>query len=226
MLLGISQSLVGALLLSLAGLASAQTPVDIYTNGGVPGTGGNTVIQGPCYCTQQAFFSPVMLLQPGVYDFGNLRDYWVESNPTPDGGPNQANLYLLFSPIFLTGTYPNGFPSEPSGAYPANSFLCGQTDGACNAHFQNAYEDLSLVYAIPAGQDAAQIGLVGKYTYTAPVPEPGTYLLVILGLAFIIGTSRTLRRGDEANARFQAFPAGTRETWTPSWLSVIFQMNR
>src|SRR5450432_3462210 len=93
----IAKFLLAALLLGLSNLASASAaPIDIFNVAGVPGTGGNTGVGGPCYCDQTAYLSPVILLQPGSYDFGKVRDYWVQAGETPDAGPDQPNLYVLF----------------------------------------------------------------------------------------------------------------------------------
>jgi hypothetical protein len=137
-----------------------------------------------------------MVLGPGTYDFGELRDYWVLSGATPDAGPNQPLLYLLFSPVELTGNYPENFPIPPGGGYPENYAQCAQTDAACNALYTGTYEDIPLVYTISPGQNAIQIGLIGHYDYTPPVPEPAMLLMLIPGLALIAGISwkRGLRR--------------------------------
>lgn len=67
--------LAAALLLGGSGGADASVDkIDILTATGVPGTGGTLRIDGPCYCTTDGFFSPVMLLQPGTYDFGQVRE--------------------------------------------------------------------------------------------------------------------------------------------------------
>ena len=182
--------LFALLLLTLSSLASAQFPgIDILTATGVPGTGGNATVTGPCYCAQQAFFSPIMLLQPGTYDFGEVRQYWVQSGATPDGGPDQPNLYLLFSPVETSGTYPDDFPSQPDFTFPSN-VLCDQSDTACNARFNDAWVDTDLIFTVSPGENALQIGLVGKYEYTPPVPEPRTCALFFLGLAWIARVSK------------------------------------
>ena len=179
---------VPAFLIALSGLASAGThAIDIFTVSGVPGTGGNATIDGPCYCQQQAYFSPVMLLAPGTYDFGEVRDYWVESGSTPDGGPNQQNLWLLFGPLEATGTYPGDFPAQPTYAYPKNYALCDQDDTGCNASFDGISVDIDLVYTVQPGQNAVQLGLVGHYQYTAPLPEPVSFATFMLGLALMAG---------------------------------------
>jgi len=189
----LARFLVAALLLGLAKLASASiTAIDLSTVSGVPGTGGHSTIVGPCYCDQDATFSPVILLQPGSYDFGEVRDYWVRSGYTPDGGPDQANLYLLFSPLVTYGNYPDDFAPPPTSAFPSNA-LCSQDDVACNAKFIGAFMDTDLVFTILPGQDAIQIGLVGSYRYTPPVPEPLPLPTLVLGLAVMGGIAA--RRG-------------------------------
>ncbi|MFL6666284.1 MAG: PEP-CTERM sorting domain-containing protein [Burkholderia ambifaria] len=190
----LARSLVAAALLGLSQLASAATSaIDLFTVTGVPGTGGYVTVQGPCYCDQEAYFSPVMLLAPGTYDFGKVRDYWVLSGPTPDAGPDQLYLYVLFEPVEVSGTYPDAFPPPATAVFPAGSAFCGQDDAACNASFDGAYVDVHLLFTVPPGQNAAQIGLVGDYRYTAPLPEPATSALLLLGLTLSAGIAR--RRG-------------------------------
>lgn len=185
----IAKVLAAAGLSGLAGWASAALPaIDLFHAPGVPGTGGSTIIQAPCYCDQPAWFSPVILLQPGTYDFGDVRAYWVQSGSTPDGGPDQANLYLLFDPVELAGSYPGDFPVQPTYAFPANA-LCAQDDAACNAAHVGAYKDFDLTFTVAPGQDAVQVGLIGRYLYTSPVPEPLTAAMWLLGLALVAGSA-------------------------------------
>jgi hypothetical protein len=185
----IAKFLLAALLLGLSNLASAAAaPIDIFDIAGVPGTGGNTSIVGPCYCEEPAYISPVILLQPGVYNFGEVKDYWVQSGYTPDGGPDQPNLYLLFDPVVETGTYPDDFSPLPTSAFPSTA-LCDQNDAACNAAYSNAYMDFDLIYTVSPGANAAQVELIGNYLYTAPLPEPFPSGMLVFGLLLIAGIS-------------------------------------
>jgi hypothetical protein len=189
----IVELLLAALLLGLSNLASAAaTPIDIFDTAGVPGTGGSTSIVGPCYCEEPAYISPVILLQSGTYDFGEVRDYWVQSGSTPDGGPDQPNLYLLFDPVIASGTYPDDFSSPPPYTFPSTA-LCDQDDAACNATYGDAYVDFDLIYTVLPGENAAQVELIGNYVYTSPVPEPFPSGLLIVGLALLAGIAT--RRG-------------------------------
>lgn len=189
----IVELLLAALLLGLSNLASAAaTPIDIFDTAGAEGTGGHTSVVGPCYCEEPAYFSPVILLQPGIYDFGEVRDYWVQSGSTPDGGPDQATLYLLFDPVIVSGTSPDDFPSLPTYAFPSTA-LCDQNDTACNATYGNAYVDFDLVYTVAPGENAAQVELIGNYVYTSPLPEPLPSGILIVGLALLAGIAT--RRG-------------------------------
>ena len=187
----ISRVLAAALCLSgLMGSASARvSAIDIFETAGVPGTGGYSSITGPCYCTEPAFYSPVMLLAPGTYDFGSLRDYWVQSGSTPDGGPDQPNLYLLFAPVETSGIYPDDFVTETPYAFPALA-LCDQDDAACNASYQGASEVFDLIYTVLPGQDAAQLGFFGNYQYISPIPEPLPWAVFVLGLTLMAGISK------------------------------------
>ena len=182
--------LTAASLFCLSGWASAQIPaIDIFTVAGVPGTGGSSKVMGPCYCTQQAFFSPVVILQPGTYDFGDVREYWVQSGYTPDGGADQQNLYLLFDPVAVSGLWPYAFPAPVDYAYPAYD-LCDQHDDACNARYAGAFQDFELIVTVPPGQNAAQVGLIGHYLYTSSAPEPQTFAMLMLGLTLLASRKR------------------------------------
>jgi hypothetical protein len=192
----LAEFLTAALLFGLTGLASAQVhAIDIFDVAGVPGTGGYSTVIGPCYCDQPAFFSPVMLLEPGTYDFGEVRDHWVQSGYTPDGGPDQPNAYLLFSPVETSGIYPDDFPGPTSYAFPSLAF-CDQTDDACNASYLGAYTDFDLTLTVLPGQDAVQIGLIGNYQYLSPVPEPFALAMLVLGAALLAGISKRRARFD------------------------------
>ncbi len=185
----IAKCLLAALLLGLSNLASAAAaPIDIFHTAGVPGTGGNTSIVGPCYCEEPVYISPVILLQPGAYNFGEVRDYWVQSGSTPDGGPDQPNLYLLFDPVVETGMYPDDFSPLPTFTFPSTA-LCDQNDAACNAAYGNAYMDFDLIYTVSPGENAAQVELIGNYLYTSPLPEPFPGGMLVFGLALMAGIS-------------------------------------
>ena len=193
----LARSLVAAALSTLTGLAAAAaTPIDLLTVPGVPGTGGDATVYGPCYCDQASWFSPVMLLGPGTYDFGTVRQYWVLSGITPDGGPDQGNLWLLFSPVVTSGTWPQDFPPQTTSMIP-DLVLCQNGDMACNDSFDGLFVDEHLVFTLPAGQNAVQVGLIGHYDYTPPlaVPEPVAPAMLLAGLAMMGALARRGRRG-------------------------------
>jgi len=185
-----------AALSALTGLASAATPIDLLTVSGVPGTGGDATVYGPCYCDQASWFSPVMLLGPGTYDFGTVRQYWVLSGTTPDGGPDQGNLWLLFSPVQTSGTWPEDFPPQTTSEIP-DLVACQNGDLGCNDSFDGLSVEDRLVFTLPAGQNAVQIGLIGHYDYTPPlaVPEPVAPAMLLAGLALVAGLARRGRPG-------------------------------
>ena len=187
----IAKYLAAASLCGLAGSASAGTiPIDIFTVAGVPDSGGyTTTVQGPCYCDQTAWISPVVVLAPGTYDFGTLRDFWVQSGYTPDGGPDQPNLYVLFGPVEAVGLYPYDFPAPVTYAYPSTA-LCAQTDDACNASYPGTYADTDLIVTVAPGENAVQLAFIGSYLYMSPLPEPLTLAMFVLGLALVAGVSR------------------------------------
>ena len=192
MALSTIRTLAAGLLLVLSGAAMAVTAVDVFTAPSVAGTGGSATVSGPCYCEVAALYSPVLLLGPGTYDLGEVRDWWVESGPTPDGGPDQPNLWILFSPISVAGAYPWDFTTPPL-AFPSSFALCDQADTACNASHDGAFVNTTVFLTVGPGQDAAQVSFFGPFAYTPPVPEPRVTILMALGLAWLATVNR--RRG-------------------------------
>ncbi len=192
----IGKFLAAVLSCCLTSIASAApTPVNIFRAPGVPGTGDTVVLPGPCYCDQLVNFSPILVLAPDTYDLGTVREYWTAANFTPDGGPDQDILFLMFQPIALTGSLVYGFPDQPGYLYP-NYATCAQTDAACIATYAGAWQDFSLNFTLTPGNDAVQIGMVGNYVYLAPaaVPEAPTSALLLAGLALLLPAARAARR--------------------------------
>lgn len=186
----LARLLISTWLLGMGMAASANTiAINILTATGAPQSGGYTTFYGPCYCDEPAFFSPVLLLQPGTYDFGEIREYWVLSGPTPDAGPQQENDWLLFTPVETTGNYPTDFSTLPNFGTPISA-ICEQTDDACNAHYAGAWVDIPLLYDVPAGQNAIQIALIEPNDYTPPVPEPFMFEMSALALALFAALAR------------------------------------
>jgi hypothetical protein len=195
----ITKTLAAAALIGASGWASASTTaIDLFKTPGVPGTGGHVTVPGPCYCEQGADVSPVLLLAPGTYDFGKVRDYWVQSGFTPDGGPDQQNLYLLFNPWEVVGTFPGDLPFLLDYASPASLALCAQDDVACNATYTGAFQDTELILTVGPGQNAVEIGFIGPYVYTSPVPESSGVAMSVLGLALVGAASRRRSAGPRA----------------------------
>lgn len=197
MITRLASSFAAAALLGLSGLASAATtPIDLLAVSGVPGTGGEATVYGPCYCDQASVFSPVMLLAPGTYDFGTVRQYWVRSGATPDGGPDQGSLWVLFAPVETSGTWPQDFPPETTSLIPEVA-LCEEGDDACNARYDGHFVDERLLFTLPPGQNAVQVGLIGHYLYTPPsaVPEPVAPAMLVAGLLLVAGLARRRRAG-------------------------------
>lgn len=192
----ITGALLAALLLGSVGPAKAYAPVNPFTTPGVPGTGYSATIMGPCYCDQTAVFSPVVLLAPGTYDLGTVRNFWVPANFTPDGGPDQPVLWLLFMPWEAVGTWEYLFPQPPTYSDPITE-VCALNDAACNARYDGTFVETRLITTVGPGQDAVELGLIGPFTYAppSPLPEPLPCALFIIGLALTAGASRRrLRR--------------------------------
>lgn len=190
----LARFLAAALFCCVAGSTQAALPaIDIFHAVGVPESSGYSTIMGPCYCDQRMFSSTIMLLKPGTYDFGHLREYWVPSGSTPDGGDNQANLWLLFAPLEVSVDYPYTYSGLPSYANPS-AVLCAQDDNACNARYAGAYVDFDLVYTVAPGDNAVQIGLIANYQYTSTVPEPFTLAMLVLGSTLMAAIARRVNR--------------------------------
>ncbi|MCK9686033.1 PEP-CTERM sorting domain-containing protein [Scleromatobacter humisilvae] len=185
----IAKTLAAALLLGLSGAAMATTAVDIFGTPGIAGTGGSATVSGPCYCEVSALYSPVLLLGPGTYDLGQVRDWWVESGATPDAGPDQPNLWILFGPVSVAGTYPWDFTAPPL-AFPTTTALCDQADTACNASHDGAFVDTTILLTVGPDQDAVQVSIFGPFVYTPPVPEPSVASLLALGLTWLAAMRR------------------------------------
>lgn len=186
-----AQFLAAVVFSCLAGLARAGIPaIDIFhAPSSVPDSGGSFTVMGPCYCDQTMVWSPVIRLQPGTFDFGTVREYWVPSGYTPDGGPDQDNFWLLFAPVMATSDYPYTYTGLPDYVYPTSA-RCAQTDDACNAAYTGAYVDFHMIYTIPQGDDAIQIGLIAKWQYTAAVPEPAAPAMLLLGATLVAAVGR------------------------------------
>lgn len=186
--------LAAALSCCAAGIASAAaTPVDIFHTAGVPGTGGTVTLMGPCYCDQLVDFSQILVLSPGTYDLGTVREYWTAADYTPDGGPDQDILFLMFQPIALTGSMVYGFPDQPGYLYPTYE-SCAQTDAACIATYAGAWQDFSLNFTLTPDDNAVQIGMIGNYAYTPPVPEAPASAMLLAGLALLLPAAKAVRR--------------------------------
>lgn len=182
--------MLGPLLLGLSTLGSAAViPIDIFNVSGV-GFSGYTTTSGPCYCEESAYLSPIMVLQPGTYDFGKVREYWDLSDDTPDGGPNQPNFYLLFAPLITYAPSVSDFPQR-SYSYPGypSTWQCELDDAACNAMYSRAYVDFDLLYTVAPGETAVQVELVSNYEYTSPISEPFPSSMFVFGLAVVAGVS-------------------------------------
>lgn len=80
-----------------------------------------------------------------------------------------------------TAFSPDDFPPPPDYVFPTFA-LCDQQDDACNARYRGAYQDFDLTLRIAPGANAAQIGLIGNYLYTSPLPEPVPLAMLLLGL--------------------------------------------
>ena len=186
----IAKQFIAILLFGLSNLATAALPaIDIFHAAGVPDTSGYSTIMGPCYCDETLYSSPIMLLAPGTYDFGEVREDWVPSGYTPDGGPYQSIVWLLFAPMETDGYFPYTLAPLPSYASPSIE-LCAWNDDACNNSHAQAYQDFDLIYTVQPGENAVQIGLIGTYQYTSALPEPLSLAMFALGLMLVAAMAK------------------------------------
>ena len=119
--------------------------------------------------------------------------------------PASVGLYLLFSPWEVVGTFPGDLPFLLDYAYPASFALCAQDDVACNGGYTGAFQDTELILTVGPGQNGVEIGFIGPYVYTSPVPEPAGIAMSVLGLALL---------GDVPdNLRSPGDPAGSVANW-------------
>jgi hypothetical protein len=182
----LAKTFAAASLAALSSWTSASTiALDLFKLEGIPGTGGQAYVMGPCYCDQIEIFSPVIPLPPGTYDFGEVRSYWTLARTTPGGGPDQPFVYLLFKPWERAGIYPQDFPPLPTEVSLSAFWRCARDDAECNASFTGAFVDTELVFTLEPGQQAIQIGFIGPYSYTSPLPEPVPGAMLVLGLALV-----------------------------------------
>jgi len=138
---------------------------------------------GPCYCTSTLTTTPVLSFASGeTVDFGRVSISTFESGLTPDAGPNQpffflqSNVESSFGPpnptFFLTGS--------------SLSFSsCDQSDAACVTQELGSFVSVDLIFTIPVGASNIQLGWVGPYDYVAPVPEPSTWAMLMIGFTAI-----------------------------------------
>jgi hypothetical protein len=159
---------------------AALLQIDIFQPGGpsIPGPDMGTgpyKFQGCSHCDFQFVFSSRYLVNPGdTVDFGS-----VTITPGPDDGTN------LFGPEhnFIIGnpavSYNSGLGGWPSVG-PELSICFGADLAPCQVP-----QTTDLVYVVPDGASSIQVGWLGYYVYTPPVPEPSTWVMMILGFAGI-----------------------------------------
>ena len=76
---------------------------------------------------------------------------------------------------------PNASLFPPGDLNNISTTFCDQSAVSCNATAQNASITFDLIYTIPANDSNIQLAWVGPYSYVAPVPEPSTWAMMILG---------------------------------------------
>ena len=146
---------------------------------------GNQIGQyvGPCYCsTDNGFVSKVFTGNPGdEFNFGSVTIYPLIANIAPDaydlyypGDPNGP----YFPTIFLTSAVGVSFSGD-AGDWPFPGFNiveCTYPD-TC----QGEPSTVKLDYVISG--NSIQLDWFGDYSYVAPVPEPSTWAMLLIGFA-------------------------------------------
>jgi hypothetical protein len=158
--------------------------VNVNLPGGLPGTGGTSTFVGPCYCNSSIVevTSPIYSFPSGsTINFGTLTVYPVDfGQSTPDAGPTQGNLYVTGNWVWVDH-WPNNYQSDPDEFFGFTT--CDVNDLACNSQ---AGQPLTfhLIVTIPPGYDSIQIEWEAiSFSYTPPVPEPSTWVTMLLGFA-------------------------------------------
>jgi hypothetical protein len=176
-----TQLLLMAIIISIVSLQPLKATtylVNLNEPGGVPGTGGSLTYNPGCYCGEglTEIYSPLYHFASGsIVDFGNLDIFTADiGQSTPDGGPNQPNLYINGS---FAVSY-SSTPAFPAPSYPGDFiyFLCDVGDTSCNSSAKNYVALYDLVFTIPAGSDSVQIKWDAiDFSYAPAVSEPPTW---------------------------------------------------
>jgi PEP-CTERM motif len=137
-----------------------------------------------CYCYDfGGTYTQVFQFQTaGVVDFGHLT-----ISPDIFGTPDDLFHYVDFltgiGPQVYYGAPPGNVPSFPTyPSYPIISAQCLPNDTAC-IQTNSASPTYDLVFAISGPTSIQLAWLGGNYEYVAPVPEPSTWAMMILGFA-------------------------------------------
>jgi hypothetical protein len=171
-----------AILIAPEATRAAVYNINIYGGGGLPGSSGNVPFTGPCYCDTTLHYSAFFPAKPGdTVNLGTLDIHTFLSGQTPDLGPNQGNLYVLSG---VEALFSFNF-NDPYGFTSFSAFNCPSDDQACNEWASNFVSSTVLTYTIPANGNGIQIEWAGEFSYIAPVPEPSTWAMLLIGFAGI-----------------------------------------
>jgi hypothetical protein len=78
---------------------------------------------------------------------------------------------------------PNASLFPPGDLSNISTSFCDQSNVSCKATAQNASITFDLIYTIPANDSDIQSTRLGPYAYVAPVPEPSTWAMMVVGFA-------------------------------------------
>ena len=175
----------GILLFVFLLISTSTTMASVNVDLTAPGNGISSEFWvGPCYCGSTAYYTNIYNVTAGeTINFGKIQVFGFQSGETPDAGPGQQLFYLQSSvrSIFNPSNFAAGLAYSFAGF---SSGFCDQSDAACIAAANASSVTVDMTYLIPNGVSTIQLGWVGDFQYTAPaVPEPSTWVLMILGFA-------------------------------------------
>lgn len=170
-----------SLLISSTAEASIYS-VDLDQSGDLSSESWN----GPCYCGSTVTYSKVFDVHAGdIINFGSIQLFSFQAGPTPDGGPNQALVFIQASPIIAfdpTLTFVSDLRFDHSSV----SFtLCAQNAVNCSGLGSSTIS--SLLVTVPDGATELSLAWVGPFIYSAPaaeiasVPEPSIWAMLLIG---------------------------------------------
>jgi len=149
------------------------------------GTGGSATAFGTATAINASTVNAPSLFPPANIGFADLNDVFALSNVAAFAGAASDNLLVLTNAGGLKEMTRTGVVvsqrSIPSGT--------SQIEGV-------TMDDRGYIYLVSDNGDFGNSQIASSLFVYAPVPEPGSYALLLTGLAFVAGVAR--RRAREA----------------------------